>query len=112
VPSPALEALDTISALSYALQPLSPIPSSPRHQAQPPLKLSLFNLNKYIREEEFSHEFMVKGGMQLLVKLLSIPDHGGERVARTRDVGSEHTAPQGNTAEVLTGNMLAVSALY
>jgi len=55
---------------------------------------------------------MVKGGMQLLVKLLSIPDHGGERVARTRDVGSEHTAPQGNTAEVLTGNMLAVSALY
>jgi hypothetical protein len=112
VPSPALEALDTISALSYALQPLSPIPSSPRHQAQPPLKLSLFNLNKYIREEEFSHEFMLKGGMQLLVKLLSISDHGGERVAQTRDARSEQSATKGNTAEILTGNMLAVSALH
>jgi len=107
-----MEALDTISALSYALQPLSPIPSSPRHQAQPPLKLSLFNLNRYIREEEFSHEFMLKGGMQLLVKLLSIHDHSGKGGFQTCDAGSEQTAAKGNTAEVLTGNMLAVSALY
>ena len=107
--SPSLEALDTISALSYALQPLSPIPTSPSKQIQPPLKLSLFKLQKYIKEEEFSHEFMLKGGMQLLVKLLSITDED-----RVEPTDTDRPEPYtGSTSEQraspLTGNMLAVS---
>jgi hypothetical protein len=111
VASPALEALDTISAMSYALQPLSPIPASPTKQVQPGLKLSLFKLHSYIKEEEFSHEFMLKGGMQLLVKLLSITDddHRAERMFEGQKGNKAFGADQ--AACPLTGNMLAVSRI-
>lgn len=92
-----MEALDTISALSYALQPKIPIASSPSGSPQPPLKLVLFKLDKYIQEEEFSHEFMLKGGMQLLVRLLS----EGPSQKRMESAGSGIDA-------ALSGNALAV----
>lgn len=109
VASPAIEALDTISALSYALQPLSPIPASPTKQVQPPLKLALFKLQKYIKEEEFSHEFMLKGGRQLLVKLLGVAEEDqetrpGDEPREVRSGGNQYTSP-------LAGNTLAVSQI-
>jgi engulfment/cell motility protein 1 len=52
-----------------------------------PLKLAWFNLQKYIKEEDFAVEFMLRGGMRKLVILLE-KEHGG-----------------------LVGNSLAVSAL-
>jgi engulfment/cell motility protein 1 len=35
-----------------------------------PLKMALFNLQKYIKEGEFVVEFMLKGGLKLLMALL------------------------------------------
>jgi hypothetical protein len=35
-----------------------------------PLKLALFNLQKYIKEDDFAVEFMLKGGVSLLVELV------------------------------------------
>jgi hypothetical protein len=35
-----------------------------------PLKMALFNLQKYIKEGEFVVEFMIKGGLKLLIGLL------------------------------------------
>jgi hypothetical protein len=52
-----------------------------------PLKMALFNLQKYIKEGDFVVEFMIKGGLRLLIALL-------ERVSGG-----------------LTGNSLAVSEL-
>jgi hypothetical protein len=110
VASPALEALDTISAMSYALQPLSPIlPASPTRQNQPGLKLSLFKLHSYIKEEEFSHEFMLKGGMQLLVKLLSVTDESCQAEDASGVQQDNKTSRVDQAVSPLTGNMLAVS---
>lgn len=39
-----------------------------------PLKLALFNLQKYIKEEDFAVEFMLKGGVGLLVELVENED--------------------------------------
>jgi len=50
-----------------------------------PLKMALFNLQKYIQEGEFVVEFMLKGGLKLLMALLERSSGG------------------------LTGNSLAVS---
>jgi hypothetical protein len=50
-----------------------------------PLKLALFNLSKYVREEDFAVEFMSRGGMGTLMRLLERKEGG------------------------LTGNSLAVS---
>ena len=41
-----------------------------------PLKLALFNLQKYIKEADFAVEFMLKGGLGILVKLIE-RDVGG-----------------------------------
>lgn len=35
-----------------------------------PLKMALFNLQKYVKEGEFAAEFMLKGGLKNLVSLL------------------------------------------
>lgn len=110
VASPALEALDTISAMSYALQPLSPIlPASPTRQTRPGLKLSLFKLHSYIKEEEFSHEFMLKGGMQLLVKLLSVTDENYQAEDASGVQEDNKISRVDQAVSPLTGNMLAVS---
>lgn len=55
-----------------------------------PLKLALFNLQKYIKEEDFAVEFMLKGGVGLLVELV------------------ENEEPK----SALTGNSLAVCPRY
>ena len=52
-----------------------------------PLKMALFNLQKYCKEGEFASEFMIKGGLAILIALL-------ERVAGG-----------------LTGNSLAVCSI-
>lgn len=39
-----------------------------------PLKLALFNLQKYIKEDDFAVEFMLKGGVSLLVELVEKDD--------------------------------------
>lgn len=39
-----------------------------------PLKLALFNLQKYIKEDDFAVEFMLKGGLELLVELVEKDD--------------------------------------
>ncbi len=49
------------------------------------LKLALFNLQKYVKEEEFASDFLLRGGVKLVVGLLEKKDKG------------------------LTGNSLAVS---
>ena len=36
-----------------------------------PLKLALFNLSKYIKEEDFAVEFMLRGGVKMLVDLVA-----------------------------------------
>jgi hypothetical protein len=41
-----------------------------------PLKMALFNLQKYIKEADFAVEFMLKGGLSTLVKLVE-RDIGG-----------------------------------
>lgn len=41
-----------------------------------PLKLALFNLQKYCKEGDFAAEFMLKGGLAVLVTLLERV-HGG-----------------------------------
>lgn len=60
----------------------------PEFQNVLPLKLALFNFQKYIKEEEFAVEFMLKGGVRTLVRLLE-RSHGG-----------------------LTGNSLAVRLIH
>lgn len=52
-----------------------------------PAKLALFNLQKYIKEDDFAVEFMLKGGVKFLVDLIT--DEG---------------------PRILTGNSLAVSS--
>lgn len=42
-----------------------------------PLKLALFNFQKFIGEEEFAAEFLLKGGMRKLIKILDL--EGGLR---------------------------------
>ncbi|WWC91077.1 uncharacterized protein L201_006018 [Kwoniella dendrophila CBS 6074] len=73
VPSPATEALVVVTSLKTSAQKATSgdgtvnLPSS---SDSIPLKLALFNLQKYIKEEDFAVEFMLKGGMKLLVKFL------------------------------------------
>lgn len=37
-----------------------------------PLKLALFNFQKFVGEEEFAAEFLLKGGMRTLIKILDL----------------------------------------
>lgn len=41
-----------------------------------PLKLALFNLQKYVKEEEFSVEFMMRGGTRTLIRLIERTEGG------------------------------------
>jgi hypothetical protein len=41
-----------------------------------PLKLALFNLSKYVNEEDFAVEFMLKGGVRTIMKLLEREEGG------------------------------------
>jgi engulfment/cell motility protein 1 len=84
-PSPTTEALAVISSLKlYLAQPhqnshqrlLSADQSSINLSTDShgrdgiSLKLALFNLQKYIKEEDFVIDFMLKGGVKMLVRLM------------------------------------------
>lgn len=107
VSSPQIEALDTIAALQYALQPSSPLPLSPSGRISVPLKLVLFNLHKFIHEEAFNTEFIKRGGLGLLVKLLMVNEEGDdESKKQSTDIGHGDVKPR--ELMVLSGNALAV----
>ena len=80
VPSPATEALAVIGALRAAIArpslDSSAIISDSTLGTTQSLKLALFNLQKYIKEEDFAVEFLLKGGLALLVRLLHRGENG------------------------------------
>ncbi|KAK6906154.1 hypothetical protein I203_100138 [Kwoniella mangroviensis CBS 8507] len=79
VPSPATEALVVLTSLKSSIRRISLGDSTvdvPSSADAIPLKLALFNLQKYIKEEDFAVEFMLKGGMRMLVKFLERSEGG------------------------------------
>jgi engulfment/cell motility protein 1 len=80
VASPTTEALAVIQSLKAASHRTSLNESTPallKVTAETiPLKLALFNLSKYIHEEDFAIEFMLRGGMRTLMKLLERNESG------------------------------------
>ncbi|KAK4688356.1 hypothetical protein P7C73_g1754, partial [Tremellales sp. Uapishka_1] len=79
VNSPTTEALNVVNSLK-AVGSHTRIDSSVGHGSDesnvPPLKLALFTLQKYIKEEDFAVEFMLKGGMRMLVRLVERENNG------------------------------------
>ncbi|KAK8844114.1 hypothetical protein IAR55_006908 [Kwoniella newhampshirensis] len=78
-PSPATEALVVVFSLKASAQRSSLGDSTvniPASAETIPLKLALFNLQKYIKEEDFAVEFMLKGGMRILVRFLERKEGG------------------------------------
>jgi engulfment/cell motility protein 1 len=83
VPSPTTEALAVVTSLKVSAQQPK-LESTPALKTQTqtegmgiPLKLALFNLQKYIKEEDFAVEFMMRGGMRMLVRMLERDGEGG-----------------------------------
>lgn len=80
VPSPMTEALAVVSSLKSASsrQSLDRASTASVHSASEglPLKLALFNFQKYVKEEDFAVEFMLKGGMKMLLKMLDVREGG------------------------------------
>lgn len=79
VPSPSTEALSVVTSLKAARsarRSTSTAHQPDEHSNIIPLKLALFNLQKYVREEEFSVEFMMRGGVSDLVDLLQREEAG------------------------------------
>ncbi|ODO09557.1 hypothetical protein I350_03160 [Cryptococcus amylolentus CBS 6273] len=76
--APTTEALIVVASLKSAIRrdslpesTSSHTPSSSPSNLDPiPLKLALFNLQKFVKEEDFSVEFLLKGGMRILIRLL------------------------------------------
>jgi hypothetical protein len=83
VPSPTTEALAVVTSLKVSAQQpkLESTPALNTHTQTDgmgiPLKLALFNLQKYIKEEDFAVEFMMRGGMRMLVRMLEQDGEGG-----------------------------------
>ncbi|ODO06045.1 hypothetical protein L198_01274 [Cryptococcus wingfieldii CBS 7118] len=82
--APTTEALIVVSSLKSAIRRDSVPESTSSHTPSPslsnldtiPLKLALFNLQKFVREEDFSFEFLLKGGMKILIRLLEQEETG------------------------------------
>ena len=72
------EALTVVNSLKYSSdhEIINESKVSLADLAVVPVKLALFNLSKYIREQEFAVEFMIRGGVRLLIDLLE-RQHGG-----------------------------------
>lgn len=79
VPAPVTEALAVVTSLHTARGKETQAAGGtngtttivlPNKVETLPLKLALFNLQKYIKEEDFAVEFMLKGGVGLLVELV------------------------------------------
>jgi hypothetical protein len=88
---------------------MTPLPSTPSGKLSIPLKLCLFNLSKYLKEPLFAAEFMAKGGIELLVRLIL---DGPSTSSRLSYMGSSsHDAGTDPEIEPLKGNSLAVSVV-
>jgi hypothetical protein len=78
--SPASEAVAAVTSLKYAEQNKSHSNDSAialgNNVNVIPLKLALFNLSKYVKEDDFAVEFMIRGGTKVLVALLERGDRG------------------------------------
>lgn len=73
------EALAVIASLSYNASRNSLNDSTTSLAAGSdiiPLKLALFNLSKFIKEQDFAVELMDRGGDGLLIDLIERPDGG------------------------------------
>ena len=72
------EALTVVNSLKYSSKnaSLNDSTASLPDQAVIPLKLALFNLSKFIKEEEFAAEFMIRGGVKMLIELLERREGG------------------------------------
>lgn len=101
-PSPGIEAADTLVTLNHALNPHE-TPSASAGKLSP-LKLVLFKLQRHVREEQFTTEFMAKGGLGSLVELLAIDS---SEVSGFDTVKGEF----GTSAPGLAGNSLAYALL-
>jgi len=77
VPSPVTEALSVVTSLKVACTngTSETVALGDGGTTPIPLKLALFNLQKYVKEEEFAVEFMLRGGMSDLVLLLQRTEH-------------------------------------
>jgi len=63
-----------VNSFKLTLQRLQAESAEPLPEGTYPLKLALFNLSKYIKEEDFAVDFMLKGGMKALLNLLERRD--------------------------------------
>lgn len=89
VAAPVTEALAVVASLHAARGKMEDAKDTvvlPNNAEVLPAKLALFNLQKFIKEDDFAVEFMLKGGVKILVDLIEKDDKTG-----------------------LTGNSLAVS---
>ncbi|ALO68970.1 hypothetical protein CNF00450 [Cryptococcus deneoformans JEC21] len=70
--SPTTEALIVVASLKSTRRRslAESTPDTPPAEDVLPLKLALFNFQKFVSEEEFTAEFLLKGGMRTLVKIL------------------------------------------
>lgn len=70
--SPTTEALIVVASLKSTRRRslAESTPDTPPAEDVLPLKLALFNFQKFVNEEEFTAEFLLKGGMRTLVKIL------------------------------------------
>lgn len=70
--SPTTEALIVVASLKSTRRRslAGSTPDTPPAEDVLPLKLALFNFQKFVSEEEFTAEFLLKGGMRTLVKIL------------------------------------------
>jgi len=89
-PSPATEALSVVTSLKAARNArlsTSTAHHPDEHSNVMSLKLALFNLQKYVKEEEFSVELMMRGGVSDLVDLVRREEAGlsGNTLAVSRN---------------------------
>ncbi|RXK38189.1 hypothetical protein M231_04563 [Tremella mesenterica] len=71
VSSPAIEALAVVTALQHtSLRPSFDSSINIHEAGGMSLKLALFNLQKYVKEDDFAVEFMLRGGVAMLVELV------------------------------------------
>ena len=72
VNAPKLEAIEVVERLST---------NDNENSAAAPLRMTLFNLAKYIKEEQFATEFLQRDGLAELVNIINI-SHGNMLAVR------------------------------
>ncbi|TXT13206.1 hypothetical protein VHUM_01607 [Vanrija humicola] len=80
VAAPVTEALAVVASLHAARGKMEDAKDTvvlPNNAEVLPAKLALFNLQKFIKEDDFAVEFMLKGGVNILVDLIEKDDKTG-----------------------------------